>query len=45
MRTVRGNASPLLTAALATNNMINAIAEAIYVASVRRALKAIARFG
>jgi hypothetical protein len=45
MRSVRENASPLLTAVLATNVIINAIAEAIYTASVRRALRAIARFG
>ena len=45
MRVARENASPLLVASLATNTIINAIAEAIYVASVRRALRAIVRFG
>ncbi len=45
MLSVRERASPFLTAVLATNIVINAIAEAIYVATVRRALRAIARFG
>jgi hypothetical protein len=43
MRIARENTNPLLTAALVTNIIVNAIAEAIYFASVRRALRAIAR--
>ena len=45
MRSVRENAAPLLAAAIATNGIITAIAELIYAASIRRALRAIARFG
>ena len=45
MPSVRENATPLLAAASATNSIINVIAEAIYAASLRRALRAIARFG
>jgi hypothetical protein len=43
MRIARENTRPLLAAALVTNTIVNAIAEAIYVASVRCALRAIAR--
>lgn len=45
MQSVRERASPLLTAVLATNIIINMIADAIYAETVRRTLRAIARFG
>jgi hypothetical protein len=45
MRTVRANASPLLAATIVTNGIIAIIAELVYAASIRRALRAIARFG
>jgi hypothetical protein len=45
MGSVRENATPLLTAAIVKNGIITAIAEFIYATSIRRALRAIARFG
>jgi hypothetical protein len=45
MRTVRENAPLLLAAATATKSIFDDIAEAIYRATLRRALRSIARFG
>jgi hypothetical protein len=43
MRIATENTNPFLTAALLTNTIVNAIAEAIYASSARRALRAIRR--
>jgi hypothetical protein len=45
MRTVRESTAPLLAAVATSNSLVKSITEALYVLSIRRALRAIERFG